>query len=117
MRDGMPSVSSPPNLAGLARSAFAPVREAVDAHRIPGAVFGIVDAAGAKAVDVVGLAQIVPDRFAMSLATWFDLSSLTKVIFTTTNILRLVEAGIIALDDPLTNAIPDLRQYDPGALE
>jgi CubicO group peptidase (beta-lactamase class C family) len=49
--------------------------------------------------------------------TVFDLASLTKVIFTTTAILRLVEAGRIALDQPLCELIPDLRQYDPKAPE
>jgi CubicO group peptidase (beta-lactamase class C family) len=40
------------------------------------------------------------------------------VIFTTTTVLRLVDEGRIALDDPLTKAIPDLRQYDvAGARE
>src|SRR6202044_2963526 len=48
----------------------------------------------------------------------FDLASLTKVIFTVTAILRLVQAGKIGLDDPLTVALPDLRQYDvAGAAE
>src|SRR4029450_2981876 len=41
----------------------------------------------------------------------------TKVIFTTTSILRLVSDGRISLDDPLTAAIPDLRQYDLSAPE
>jgi CubicO group peptidase (beta-lactamase class C family) len=48
---------------------------------------------------------------------WFDLASLTKVIFTTTRILRLVEQGRIGLDDPLVAVMPDLRQYDPNAAE
>ena len=54
---------------------------------------------------------------AVSRETWFDLASLTKVIFTTTRILRLVEAGTISLDDPLIKVIPDLRQYDMNAAE
>ena len=49
--------------------------------------------------------------------TWFDLASLTKVLFTTPAILRLAAQGRIALDDPLTVAIPDLRQYDRDAAE
>jgi CubicO group peptidase (beta-lactamase class C family) len=54
----------------------------------------------------------------MTRDTWFDLASLTKVIFTTTAILRLVAAGRIGLDDRLTVAIADLRQYDvAGAAE
>ena len=53
----------------------------------------------------------------MQRGTWFDLASLTKVIFTAPTILRLAAQGRIALDDRLTAAIPDLRQYDPGAAE
>jgi CubicO group peptidase (beta-lactamase class C family) len=53
----------------------------------------------------------------MRRETIFDLASLTKVIFTTTTILRLVEQGRIALDQPLCELIPDLRQYDLKAAE
>lgn len=49
--------------------------------------------------------------------TWFDLASLTKVIFTTPRILALAEAGVIDLDAPLTTALPDLRQYDADCWE
>ena len=49
--------------------------------------------------------------------TWFDLASLTKVLFTTPRILALAEAGVIELDAPLTTLLPDLRQYDAGAWE
>ena len=48
----------------------------------------------------------------MHRGTWFDLASLTKVLFTTPTILQLVTQGRIALDDTLIVAIPDLRQYD-----
>src|SRR6185369_3320264 len=54
---------------------------------------------------------------AMERGTIFDLASLTKVIFTTPAVLALVDAGRIALDDPLVAAIPDLRQYDAAAAE
>ena len=69
-------------------------------------------------VRAVGRAVVEPMPVAMGEGTVFDLASLTKVIFTTTAILRLVETGRIGLDDPLTVAIPDLRQYDvAGAAE
>ena len=45
--------------------------------------------------------------------TIFDLASLTKVIATTPMILQLADEGRLDLDRPLTDAIPDLRQYDP----
>ncbi len=64
------------------------------------------------AVDLAGQAQLQPAHVAMRRETVFDLASLTKVIFTTTAILRHVEQGRIALDQPLGELIPDLRQYD-----
>lgn len=96
--------------------AFALVQAAIDAGRIPGAVLGLHD--GTIRLRAAGAAQIEPERAPMREDTWFDLASLTKVVFTTTAILDLVAAGRIGLDDPLTVAIPDLRQYDvAGALE
>lgn len=104
------------NAAGLAELGFAPVAEAIAAGRIPGAVLGVY-CQGERSVLFGGFAQRVPGEVAMRADTWFDLASLTKVIFTTTAILKLVEAGRITLDDTLTKAIPDLRQYDMQAAE
>jgi len=49
--------------------------------------------------------------------TWFDLASLTKVIFTTERILLAAETGAIDLDAPLVSVIPDYRQYNPDNWE
>ena len=38
------------------------------------------------------------EQRALTRETWFDLASLTKVVFTTTALLELVDAGRIALD-------------------
>ena len=98
---------------------FAPVQSAIESGRIPGAVLGVIDlASGARAIRHAGSAQIMPERVAMRAETVFDLASLTKPVFTAIQILRLVEAGRIGLDDTLANVIPDLRQYDvSGAWE
>jgi CubicO group peptidase (beta-lactamase class C family) len=95
-----------------ADTAFIPALEAVEDGRIPGAVLGLVTADGRRALRFGGFAQLEPEPVPMAVDTVFDLASLTKVIFTTSAILRLVEAGRIGLDDPLARAIPDLRQYD-----
>lgn len=97
--------------------AFAPVEAAVAAGRIPGGVLGIVDLDGSRMVRAVGSAQTVPVTRPMFTDTWFDLASLTKVIFTTPRILALAEAGTIDLDAPLISLLPDLRQYDASAWE
>jgi CubicO group peptidase (beta-lactamase class C family) len=97
--------------------AFAPVEAAVAACRIPGGVLGIVDRDGNRMVRAVGSAQKIPVARPMLTDTWFDLASLTKVIFTTPRILALAEAGTIDLDAPLISLLPDLRQYDAAAWE
>lgn len=94
-------------------SAFAPLQAAVESKRIPGGVLGVVDRDGNRAVRSIGSAQLVPATRPMTDDTWFDLASLTKVIFTTPRILDLAEAGIIDLDAPLISVIPDFRQYNP----
>ncbi len=92
--------------------AIAPLSEAVAAGRIPGGVLGIVTRDGGRAVRAVGAAQLMPERRPMTEDTWFDLASLTKVIFTTPRILALAAAGTIDLDAPLTTVLPDFRQYN-----
>jgi CubicO group peptidase (beta-lactamase class C family) len=98
-------------------AAFEPARLAVETSRIPGAVLAVARTDGARSIRAVGRAQVEPERRPLSRETWFDLASLTKVIFTTTAILRFVDEGRIGLDEPLASVIPDLRQYDPGAAE
>ena len=93
--------------------AFGPVARSVAEGRIPGAILGVVEAGGDRAWRVAGDAQRLPAARPMTEGTWFDLASLTKVIFTTPHILALAEAGAIDLDAPLTTVIPDLRQYNP----
>ena len=99
-------------------AAFQPVAAAVEAGRIPGAALGVVSADGNSAVRFAGMAALVPEREELTRDHWFDLASLNKVIATTTMILTLAEQGRLDLDRPLTDAIPDLRQYDvAGAAE
>lgn len=92
--------------------AFAPAAAAIAAGRIPGATLGVIDAAGRRAVRVAGHAALVPDPELLTENHWFDLASVSKVVATTTMILQLADQGRIELDAPLTQAIPDLRQYD-----
>jgi CubicO group peptidase (beta-lactamase class C family) len=92
--------------------AFAPAAAAVVRGSISGAALGIVCADGRREVRVAGMAALLPEPEGLTEEHWFDLASVSKVIATTTMILRLAEAGRIDLDRPLTDAIPDLRQYD-----
>ncbi|HEX9964871.1 MAG TPA: serine hydrolase domain-containing protein [Allosphingosinicella sp.] len=99
-------------------AAFAPAAAAVAEGRIPGAALGIVGVDGRRAIAVAGMASLLPEPEPLTEAHWFDLASLTKVIATTQMVLRLAGEGRLDLDRPLTDAIPDLRQYDvEGAAE
>ena len=99
-------------IESVAQEAFAPALQAVASGRIPGAALGLVAADGRRAVRVAGMAALVPEPEVLTEHHWFDLASLSKVIATTTMILKLADDGRLDLDRPLTDAIPDLRQYD-----
>jgi CubicO group peptidase (beta-lactamase class C family) len=98
--------------------AFAPAARYVTDGRIPGATLGVVSVDGRRAVKLVGHAALVPEPETLTEDHWFDLASVSKVVATTTMILTLADQGRLDLDRPLTDAIPDLRQYDvAGAAE
>jgi CubicO group peptidase (beta-lactamase class C family) len=104
-------------LTPLFDRAFQPLAAAISTKRIPGGVLGIVDRNGNRIIRAIGSAQLVLKPRPMQDQTWFDLASLTKVIFTTPRILALAEDGVIDLDVPLISVLPDLRQYDQEAWE
>lgn len=99
------------DLDKIATAAFAPAQQAIDASKIPGAILGLTTTSGKQAILCSGLAQIVPNERPLAPDNWFDLASLTKVIFTTSKILEAAAAGKINLDAPLTSLLPDFRQY------
>ncbi len=96
----------------MIEQAFAPAVTAIADGRIPGAAIGVVAADGRRWTTHSGLAQRLPEPEPLTADHWFDLASVSKVIFTTTAILQLADQGRLNLDRPITDAIPDLRQYD-----
>lgn len=90
--------------------AVAPLRAAIEAGELPGAVlFAGVRAETTLAV-ALGAAELGPPgtQRAMELGTPFDLASLTKVVATTPAALRLVAAGELELDAPVSRYLPGL---------
>ena len=99
-------------IEAVAARAFDLARPYLGERGIPCAALGLVTATGERAVVLAGDAALVPERDPLTRDHWFDLASLTKVVATTPMILELARRGQIDLDDFLTTAIPDLRQYD-----
>ncbi len=93
--------------------AFSLVEKAIHAGRIPCGALGIITREGKREVRLAGHAQLAPRKIKLKRTMLFDLASLTKVILTTTLILRLASERRVSLDDPLPKYIPDLYQYVP----
>lgn len=84
------------------------LEEAVARGVVPGAALGIVHADGRKEVFHLGLAQRIPETVPLEEGFYFDLASLTKPLFTLREVLRLVEEGLLDLDDPLSQHLPEM---------
>src|SRR5207302_9790878 len=57
-----------------------------------------------------GWRSLEPRRERMTVDTIFDLASLTKVVATTTSVMRLVELGQVRINDPVIRYIPEFAQ-------
>ena len=89
-------------------NAITPIDRAIASGAIPGAVLAVGTADG-KAIRSAGYATITPAVELIADDTWFDLASLTKVIFTTPAVLRLIDAGSLTLDDKLGDIFLDME--------
>ncbi|MBP2550972.1 CubicO group peptidase (beta-lactamase class C family) [Neorhizobium galegae] len=98
-------------------AAFALLDQSIGSGRIPGGVLGIHDLQHGRMTRTTGLAQKVGGERIMTVDTWFDLASISKVAFTVPRILALASEGRLDLDAPVTSVIPDFRQYAPDCWE
>lgn len=72
----------------------------------PGTVYRFIDQ-GQRETHVLGYAACQPQAEILTEAHLFDVASLTKVVCTTTVILKLVDQGVLAIDAPLAHYLPD----------
>ena len=105
-------VSSFESLAG---QAVAPLLEKVASGEIPAIAAGVINTKGDISTSYHGFAQLVPEQIPLRPEYLFDLASLTKVLFTTIEIMRLIEEGAFNLESQLFELIPDIGQYDAQA--
>lgn len=86
------------------------LQEYVDAGKLPGGTFGVVSLDNEEYGNY-GYAQIVPDKKENNIDTLYDMASCTKVVATTTMILKMIEDGIIGLEDKVKDHLVDFP-YD-----
>jgi CubicO group peptidase (beta-lactamase class C family) len=88
------------------------VQRGVEARAYPAAVAEIGTVAGTLWQQAFGRLDYAPDSPATGSSTIFDLASLTKVIATTSLVMRLVDRGTLALEEPVRNWISEWRGTD-----
>ncbi len=81
---------------------------AISDGRCPGGVVWI-ERRGAAYHRALGDRAVEPEREPMTEDTVFDAASLTKVIATTTAVMKLVEQGRVALDARVSDYLPEFR--------
>lgn len=88
------------------------VQHGVEARAFPAAVVEVGMRGGVLWQQAFGRLDSEPDSRPTQGSTIFDLASLTKVIATTSLVMRLVEQGTLALSDPVRKWIPEWRGKD-----
>src|SRR4051794_15857146 len=77
------------------------INRAVREGQIPGAVVLIGHKGEVVYRKAYGMRSLEPKRAPMTVETIFDMASLTKVLVTTSSVMRMVEEGQIRLNDPV----------------
>jgi len=98
-------------VSGFARAAEV-VQRGVDERAFPAAVVEVGTANGVLWTRAFGKLDADDESAPTQQSTIFDLASLTKVIATTTLVMRLVERGALALDHPIRSWIREWRGND-----
>ncbi|WP_321470339.1 exo-beta-N-acetylmuramidase NamZ domain-containing protein [uncultured Paludibaculum sp.] len=85
------------------------IEDAIKEERIPGAVCLVGQPGKILHFKAYGNRALVPSKEAMTLDTIFDAASLTKVVATTSSIMKLFDEGRIRLNDKVTVYLPEFQ--------
>lgn len=87
----------------------AAINQAVQQGKIPGAVLVVGHRGRIVYEKAYGSRALFPAREPMTTDTIFDCASLTKVVATTSSIMRLFEQGKIRITDKVTDYLPEFQ--------
>lgn len=87
----------------------AAIEQAVKDDQIPGAVLIVGHNGKIVYQKAYGSRSLVPRKEAMTMDTIFDAASLTKVVATTSCVMKLVEEGKLRLVDKVTQYLPEYQ--------
>ncbi len=87
----------------------AAIRQVIEKDEIPGAVLLVSHQGRIVHRKAYGCRSLVPRRERMTLDTIFDAASLTKVVATTSAVMKLFEEGKLRLNDRVTQYLPEFQ--------
>lgn len=90
------------------------IEEAITEGRIPGAVLWVGQPGKILHRKAYGARALEPQKEPMTLDTIFDAASLTKVIATTSAVMKLFEQGKVRLGDKVTDYLRDFQGGKSG---
>jgi uncharacterized protein YbbC (DUF1343 family)/CubicO group peptidase (beta-lactamase class C family) len=109
-----------PSPAVESGAGFGPIKPLVEAaiarRELPGAVVLVGRGDDIVYHQAFGQRAVRPTPEPMTEDTIFDLASLTKVVATTTSVMKLVEEGGIRLNDPVAQFIPEFGRYGKSGI-
>ncbi len=85
------------------------INQAIEQNRMPGAVLLVGHNRQVIYRKAYGNRATFPQTEAMTADTIFDLASLTKVVATTSSLMKLFEEGRFRLNDKITDYIPEFQ--------
>ena len=88
------------------------LQDGVDKGHFPGAQWALVKPGQAITVHHVGNRQLVPERHPADGSEIYDVASLTKVVATTTLVMKLAMEKRLSLDDLLMSHLPRFKHHD-----
>jgi uncharacterized protein YbbC (DUF1343 family)/CubicO group peptidase (beta-lactamase class C family) len=93
----------------LAADLDALIEQSIREDKIPGAV--VLAGHNGRVIyrKAYGSRSLLPTREPMTLDTIFDIASLTKIVATTSAMMKLVERGLVRIDDPVTAYLPEFQ--------
>lgn len=85
------------------------INQAIREDKIPGAVVLVGHNGQVVYRKAYGNRSLLPVKEPMTADTIFDIASLTKIVATTSGMMKLVEQGRVRIDDPVTKYLPDFQ--------
>ncbi|HWE53426.1 MAG TPA: exo-beta-N-acetylmuramidase NamZ domain-containing protein [Bryobacteraceae bacterium] len=88
------------------------IGQAIREKKLPGATLLVGHNGQVIYRKAYGSRALLPVREAMTMDTIFDIASLTKIVATTSALMKLVEEGKVRIADPVTAYLPEFQGGD-----